>query len=226
MARNSKLLTAKEAQDIDRRAKEIFGISTLVLMENAARGVAEEAIKVLRGRKNVGVFCGKGNNGGDGFAAARHLLTCGVKPGIFLAGRIQDAENEAGINLEILLKMKQKIIEVGEENLYLVKNKIFKYALIIDALLGVGLQGQVKGVVRDLIGIINTSKAYILSVDIPSGLDATTGEVLGCCVKADRTVTFVAKKRGMVIGDGPKYCGRIGVKDLGIPLYKGGGYAV
>lgn len=218
MARNSRLLTAKEAKDIDRRVKEISGISTLVLMENAARAVAEEAIKVLRGEKNVAVFCGRGNNGGDGLAAARHLLTYGVNLSIFLAGRVQDVENEAGINLGILLKMKQKIIEVGEENLYLVKNKIFKYALIIDALLGIGLEGEVKGVVRDLIGIINTSKAYILSVDIPSGLDATTGEILGCCVKADRTVTFVAKKRGMVVGDGPRYCGRIVVKDLGIPL--------
>jgi len=226
MARNSRLLTAKEAKDIDRRAKDIFGISTLVLMENAARGVAEEVVKILRGRKNVAVFCGKGNNAGDGFAAARHLLTCGVNLSIFLAGRIQDVENEAGINLGILLKMKQKIIEVGEENLYLVKNKVSECTLIIDALLGIGLQGQVKGIVRDLIGIINTSKAYILSVDIPSGLDATEGRVLGCCVKADRTVTFVARKRGMVLGEGPKYCGRIVVKDLGIPLHKGGSYAV
>jgi len=226
MARNSKLLTAKEAKDIDRRAKEIFGISTLVLMENAGRGVAEEVVKILRGRKNVAVFCGRGNNGGDGLVAARHLLTCGVNLSIFLAGRIRDVENEAGINLEILLKMKQKIIEVGEENLHLIRNKIFKYALITDALLGIGLQGKVKGVVRDLIGIINSSKAYILSVDIPSGLDATEGKALGCCIKADMTVTFVAKKRGMVIGEGPKYCGRIVVKDLGIPLHKGGGYAV
>jgi len=226
MTRNSKLLTAKEAKDIDRRAKEIFGISTLVLMENAARGVAEEAIKVLRGEKNVAVFCGKGNNGGDGFAAARHLLTRGVNLSIFLAGRVQEVENEARINLDILSRLKQKIIEVEEENLHLVKNKIPQYALIIDALLGVGLQGEVKGILRDLIGIINISDAYILSVDIPSGLDATKGRVLGCCVKADKTVTFVAKKRGMVIGDGPKYCGRIVVKDLGIPLYKGGSYAV
>ena len=98
------------------------------------------------------------------------------------------------------------------------KNKISKYNLIIDALLGVGLAGEVRGIFRDLIGIINLSKAYILSVDIPSGLDATTGKVLGCCVKADKTVTFVAKKRGMVLGEGPKFCGRVVVRDLGIPL--------
>jgi len=218
MVKSSKLLTVKLAKDIDIKAREIFGISTLVLMENAGRGVAEGVIEILRGRKTVAIFCGKGNNGGDGFVAARHLLTYGIKPDIFLAGEISDVENEARVNLEILLKLKQKIIEAEEESLHFVKNKISKYTLIIDALLGVGLQGEVRGVYRDLIGIINTSKAYILSVDIPSGLDATTGKTLGCCVKADRTVTFVAKKRGMVRGDGPKHCGRVVVRDLGVPL--------
>ena len=218
MVKSSKLLTAKTAKKIDTKAKDILGVSTLVLMENAGRRVMEEAIKILKDKKSLAIFCGKGNNGGDGFVAARHLLIQDIKPDIFLAGNINDVQNEARINLDILLKLKQKITEVEEENLCLVKNKISKYALIIDALLGVGLKGEVRGIFRDLIGIINSSKSYILSVDIPSGLDATTGKVLGCCVKADKTVTFVAKKRGMVLGEGTKYCGRIIVKDLGIPL--------
>ncbi|MFH0913434.1 MAG: NAD(P)H-hydrate epimerase [Candidatus Omnitrophota bacterium] len=218
MVKSSKLLTAKTAKDIDVKARQIYGISTLVLMENAGRGVAEEAIEILRGRKAVAIFCGKGNNGGDGFVAARHLLARGVEPDIFLAGRISDIENEARINLDTFLKLKRKITQVGPGNLRLVKNRISKCALIIDALLGVGLEGRVRGIYRDIIGIINASKTYILSVDVPSGLDATTGKTLGCCVKADRTVTFVAKKRGMVLGDGPRYCGRVVVKDLGIPL--------
>lgn len=212
-----RLITAKQAKKIDIEAREKFGISTLVLMENAGRAVADEAVGVLRGRKQAAIFCGKGNNGGDGFVAARHLLAYGVKPHIFLAGRIQDVKNEAKINLEILLRLKQKIIEAEEGNLFLIENKISKCGLIIDALLGVGLAGEVKEIYRDLIGIINTSKAYILSVDIPSGLDAGTGKVLGSCVKANQTVTFIAKKSGMVIGDGPKYCGRIVVRGLGIP---------
>ncbi|MDP2943940.1 MAG: NAD(P)H-hydrate epimerase [Candidatus Omnitrophota bacterium] len=218
MVKSPQLLTAKKAKDIDIKASDKFNISTLVLMENAGRAVAEEAMKMLRGKASVAIFCGKGNNGGDGFVAARHLLTRGIKPDIFLAGYICDVQNEAKVNLDILLKLKQKITEVDEENLHLVKNKIYKYTLIIDALLGIGLSGEVRGVFRDLIGIINLSKAKVLAVDIPSGLDATTGEVLGCCVKADKTITFVAKKRGMVVGGGPKYCGRVVVKDLGIPL--------
>lgn len=219
MRKNSKLLTAKTAKDIDIKASDKLGISCLVLMENAGKAVAEEAIKMLRGKKSVAVFCGKGNNGGDGFVAARHLLTQGIKPDILLAGKISDVKNEARVNLDILLKLKQRIIDIEEEDLTLVKNKISKYALIIDALLGVGLKGEVKGIFRDLIGIINSSKPYILSVDIPSGLDTTTGKILGCCVKANKTVTFVAKKRGMVLGDGPKYCGRVVVRDLGISFY-------
>lgn len=217
MARSSKFLSSQEAKDLDRKAKELWCISTLVLMENAGRHIAEEAIKIMRGRKKVVIFCGKGNNGGDGFVASRHLLTQGIKPDIFLVGRISEIENEARVNLDILIKLKQKIREVEEKNLYLIKEKVHKCDLIIDALLGVGLKGKIRGIYRDLIGVINTSRKYVLSIDIPSGLDANAGKILGCCVKADKTVTFVAKKRGMLLGEGPEYCGRVVVKDLGIP---------
>lgn len=218
MERNFKLLTAQQAKAIDVKAREVFGISTLVLMENAGRAVSDEAIKILHGRKNLAIFCGKGNNGGDGLVAARHLLTYGIEIDIFLAGKISEIKNEARTNLEILLKLRQEIIELSKENLHLIQRKISGYSLIIDGLLGVGLKGQVKGIYRDLIEIINSSNGCILSVDIPSGLDATTGKVLGCCVKADKTITFIEKKRGMVSGEGQKYCGRIVVKDLGIPI--------
>lgn len=212
------IITSQQAKKIDIKSKERFGIPTLILMENAGRAIFEEAIKTLSKKKTVAIFCGKGNNGGDGFVAARHLLTYGIIPDIFLAGRVRNVENEARINLDILLKLKQKITEVNQKNIKIIGNKIRELDLIIDSLLGIGLQGEVRGIFRDLIRIINSSKAYILSVDIPSGLDATRGVVLGCCIKADKTVTFAAKKSGMVFGDGPKYCGRIVVKDLGAPV--------
>ena len=219
VSNSGRLITSQKAKEIDLKAKERFGISVLVLMENAGKAVAEEAMEVLKNQKEkIAIFCGKGNNGGDGFVAARHLLTYGIKPEVFLAGKIREVNNEAKINLEILRKLELKVLEVSESNLNLVKRKISKYEFIIDALLGVGLSGEVRGIFRDLIELINSSRAFILAVDIPSGLDATTGKVLGCCVNADKTVTFVAKKRGMVIGDGPKYCGRVVVRDLGIPL--------
>lgn len=212
------LVSVRQAREVDTKARELLGVSTLVLMENAGRAVAEELIRIASRADKVAVFCGKGNNGGDGFVAARHLLLKGFKPDIFLAADIKNVKNEARTNLEILLKLKQKIFKVSQGNLRKVSARLKGYNLIIDALLGIGLTGQVSGVFKDLIGIINTSKAKKLAVDVPSGLDADTGNVLGCCVKADTTVTFVAKKRGMVKGDGPKYCGRIVVRDLGIPL--------
>jgi len=219
MVKNSNiLLTAKQARAIDLKAKDKFGISTLVLMENAGALVAEEAVGLLDKKKSVAIFCGKGNNGGDGFVAARRLLVRGIEPDIFLAARVNDVKDEARVNLDILLKFKQRIWEVKEGDLGLIRNRISRYNLIIDALLGVGLSGEVRGIYRDLIEIINSSQVHILSVDIPSGLDATTGKILGCCVKAGETITFVAQKLGMVINDGPQACGKVVVKDLGIQL--------
>jgi NAD(P)H-hydrate epimerase len=211
-----RLLTAHQAKDMDRKAVEDMGISTLILMENAGRAVAVEAGKVPT--NTVAVFCGKGNNGGDGFVAVRHLLTRGIKPIVFLAGKISDARNEVKTNLEILLRLKQKIIEVDANNPQAIKRRISNCGLIIDGLLGVGLSGEVRGVYKGLIDLINSSKAHTLSIDIPSGLDATTGRVLGSCVKANETITFVAKKRGMVVGEGPKYCGKVIVADIGVLL--------
>jgi hydroxyethylthiazole kinase-like uncharacterized protein yjeF len=211
----ARMLTAIAARAIDRKARKQFGISTLVLMENAGAGVAREVLKSYKPGMKIAVFCGKGNNGGDGLVAARHLMAQRIKPDIFLACGFSQVKNEAKVNLNILLKLKAKINRLGEGDLK--KIKISKYDLIVDALLGIGLSGQVRGICADLIRLINSSGAYIISADIPSGLDATTGKVLGACVKADKTVTFIARKRGMVVGDGPKYCGKIIVADLGVP---------
>ncbi len=218
MKKTKCILTAAQAKALDKKALEKYGISTLVLMENAGRAISNEAIKVLKSKRKLAIFCGTGNNGGDGFCAARHLLTSGIKSEVYLIGRRKDVKNEAKINLDILIKLKQKVLEIKPENIYLIKNKIKGYKLIIDALLGVGLKGKVRPVYQEVINIINASKAYILSVDIPSGLDATTGKVLGTCVKADKTITFVGKKRGMIYGEGNKYCGKVLVRDIGVPL--------
>jgi NAD(P)H-hydrate epimerase len=188
-------------------------------MENAGRAVADEAIRMSGKKKSVAVFCGKGNNGGDGFVAARHLLTSGIKTDIFLLARLADLRDAAKINLDILLKLNQKVKEIDEEGLHRIKGRILRCGLVIDAIFGVGLTGEVRGVCRKAIDIINTSKGpAVLAVDIPSGLDATTGEILGSCVRADATVTFIAAKRGMTLKDGPRVCGHVVVRDLGFPL--------
>jgi NAD(P)H-hydrate epimerase len=216
---DKRVLTASQAKSLDKKANEKFGISTLLLMENAGRSISEEALKIPQSLKGkIAIFCGTGNNGGDGFCAARHLLTAGIKPDIYLASRKCDVKNEAKANLDILLRLGQKIKEVNPGNLSLIKAGIGKYSLIIDALLGVGLKGEVRHVYQELINIINASKAYVLSVDIPSGLDANSQKAPVGCIKADKTVTFVAKKRGMVSKAGRRFCGEVLVRSIGIAL--------
>lgn len=144
------------------------------------------------------------------------MLVRGIKPDIYLAGKISDVHNEALLNLEILLRLKQKIIEVSSANMPDITKQ--SCGLIIDALLGVGLTGEVRGIYKDLIALINASGVPVISVDIPSGLDATTGKAPGCCVKAGTTITFVAKKQAMAAAAARRFCGRIVIADIGVPL--------
>ncbi|MFH1507456.1 MAG: NAD(P)H-hydrate epimerase [Candidatus Omnitrophota bacterium] len=212
-----RLLTSALAKRLDLIAVKKLGISTLVLMENAARAVAQEILNDPAHKKII-IVCGKGNNGGDGLAAARHLIAEGLKPRVFIVGNLSSVKNEARVNLNILLKLKIRIIGISPRNFSLLRRKLFSADLIVDALLGVGLKGEVGGLVKRVIEAINSSSAKVLCVDIPSGLDATTGQIRGACVRAERTITFVAKKRGMFKNSGPGYCGKILVKGIGIPL--------
>lgn len=216
MSAPERFFTAARSRQLDARASRTYGIPALILMENAGRQVAETALSMYRGARKIAVFCGRGNNGGDGFVAARHLLVRGMRPEIYLAGRMSDVRDEARVNLGILLKLRQKVIEVSPAVLPRIAAR--SYGLIIDALLGVGLAGEVRGIYKDLIALINGSAAPVLSVDIPSGLDATTGRARGCCVKADTTITFVAEKKAMATKSGRRLCGKIIVADIGAPL--------
>jgi hydroxyethylthiazole kinase-like uncharacterized protein yjeF len=206
-------ISVSQAQVFDRLAQEKFGISSLILMENAGRNVAEEALKMLRGKKKVAIVCGVGNNGGDGLVAARHLLNAGINVKVYLAGKISKLKPDPKINLNILKKMRQKVKIVK----YLKDIKgIGKANLIVDAIFGIGLKSEVRKPISDIIRYLNQSKKPILSVDVPSGLDADTGRVLGAVVKSNRTVTFVAAKKGFSKVEGPRFCGKIIVRDIGI----------
>ena len=206
-------ISVAQAQKFDRLAREKYGIPSLILMENAGRGVAEETLKMLRGRKKVAIVCGAGNNGGDGLVAARHLLNAGITVKVYLIGNTLKLKPDPETNLNILIRMKQKIAKVKS-----VKDLkgIMRADLIIDAIFGIGLSSAVREPYAGVIEFLNQSRIPILSVDVPSGLNADTGKVLGVAVKAKRTVTFVASKRGFSKADGPKYCGKIVVRDIGI----------
>lgn len=209
-------ITKEQARKIDKFAQKKLGISTLLLMENAGRATSDAALEMLKDSGKVAIFCGRGNNGGDGFVCARHLVTRGVGVGVYLAARHDDVKNEARVNLDILKALGISINEVMDRET-LDKIEFKKYSLIIDALLGVGLSGEIKGIVENIISSINNSGIPVLSVDIPSGLNADTGEVLGICTVATKTITFVSKKTGMAEVNSSHYCGEILVRDIGLP---------
>ena len=211
-------LTAAQAREIDRLAQQRYGLSTLALMENAGAAVARHACSFSPSRK-IAIICGKGNNGGDGFVAARHLRAAGRLVDVYSVSPAEKLRGEAKINAAILAKCGQKINVVRERTVGRYARRIASAGLVIDALLGTGLNAPVKGVYRSLINCINVSGRRVISVDIPSGLDADTGKAWGACVEAGTTVTFIAPKTGMLKADGPAYCGRIIVEPIGFPAY-------
>jgi NAD(P)H-hydrate epimerase len=181
--------------------------------------VAEEVLKLLKKHPGrVAVFCGTGNNGGDGFCACRHLLFFGVRPDIYLAGSPSKLKGQARVNYDILLKLKHRVYENGAFGPGVPGKRLKRYSLIVDALLGIGVKGEVRLVYRELIQEINSSGSFVVSVDIPSGLDADSGKPLGTCVKADETITFISVKKGMLLNPGKRYCGKVRIRGIGVKL--------
>ncbi|MEK7359912.1 MAG: NAD(P)H-hydrate epimerase, partial [Planctomycetota bacterium] len=199
--------TREEMRELDRKAMVEYLIPGIILMENAGRNVAGEAMGMLRhahpphlpGARKVAVLCGKGNNGGDGYVIARHLHNSDIFVTVFVVANISDIlkEGDAAVNLQILLKMKIPVQELPD--MAATKNlakELRGYDVIIDALFGTGLSGEVREPFKTLINATNDSHKPIISVDIPSGLDANTGKVLGTAIKATKTVTFAVSKKG------------------------------
>lgn len=211
-----KYCTAKEMQIIDKKAQEVYGIPSIVLMENAGISSAEVALKMLgRGRKAL-CICGKGNNAGDGFVCARHLINKGVNVAIFLLASPKHLKFDARINFNILKKLTKNIYFINKSS-KLLKSKLKTASLIIDAIFGIGLTGQIKKPYASIINLINSYNKKILALDVPSGLNATRGEILGTCIKATETITFALAKSGMIKNNGPSYCGKVHVADISIP---------
>lgn len=212
-----KAVTVKEIQKLDKIAIQEIGIPSLVLMENAGQSVAQEVLKRLKDqpKKVVCVVCGVGNNAGDGFVAARHLLIAGIKTKIFLIGRERDLKNDAAVNCQILRKVGYPIFSVTELNSVLKRN-LSRADVVVDAIFGVGLSRLIEGPFKEIIQEINQRAKHVVSIDIPSGLNGTTGKIYGVCVKADVTVTFSFAKKGFFKNEGPRYAGRVVVADIGI----------
>ncbi len=223
------VLDRAAARDLDARATSRYRIPSILLMENAARAVADEALALaLAGdsqRPRVLVLCGPGNNGGDGLGAARHLHNAGAAVAVVLASPADRVRGDASIQLEIVRSMGLTFIEVADgteprDAAQRALDLLDGADAVIDALFGTGLDRPVTGGAAALIEWIadrHGSGTRVLAVDTPSGLDCDSGRPLGVAARADLTVTFGALKRGFLELEAQEYLGEVVVADLGLP---------
>lgn len=215
------LVSAEEMKRYDNYTIEEIGIPSMVLMERAALSVVasmREHLGELHD-KRILVVCGGGNNGGDGLAVARMLLDLECIVDVVLLATEEKCTEQTRIQLKILKSLLPVSSNInlytdGQKMLPILESK--EYAIIIDAIFGVGLSRPVEGEYKNWIEMINTSGSYVIAVDIPSGIDADLGRCMGCAVKADLTVTFAFAKRGLYLYPGKEYAGEVDCKQIGI----------
>ena len=200
------LLTAEEMSRAEQLAAA-SGLSTLTMMENAGRCVAEEVVRRYPRGSRVVVLCGPGNNGGDGFVCARFLRERGYHVRLALLGRQEDLRRDPK---EMARRWDEAIEPLGRQSLEGAQ-------IIVDAIYGTGLRDEVSGVVAQMIEEVTGRGLPVISVDVPSGIDATSGALKGLAFKAAATVTFFRRKTGHVLLPGRVYCGDVRAVDIGIP---------
>ncbi|MBS0210935.1 MAG: NAD(P)H-hydrate epimerase [Planctomycetes bacterium] len=208
-------LTRDQVRELDRRAAAEFGLSTLVLMENAGRGVADVWSR-LNWSAPVAICCGVGNNGGDGFVAARHLDARGVEVRVAVVGERAKLTPESSPNLAVIEQAGLNIqwfASAGDEFTQFLSGA----GSIVDALLGVGAHGEPRPPLDRIIEQMNRSGLPILAVDLPSGLDCDTGQPAVQTIRAMATCTFVAPKQGFAAPQAQHYLGTVHVADIGAP---------
>jgi NAD(P)H-hydrate epimerase len=214
-----KPITSDQMYRIEDNSHNLIGMQRVYMMENAGHGIADFIVnkfKIRLKNKKIVVLCGTGNNGGDGFVASRHLTCYAADITVILIGLPSFIRSEeANINWKILEKMDSIKIIFGKDLNEDIKAKITKADIIIDGIFGTGIRGEIRYPNNHAIDLINSSRAYILSIDVPSGLDPDTGQVHEKCVKADATVTFHRMKRGLLRNK--KFTGIIHIECIGIP---------
>lgn len=206
---------AEEMRNLDRAATETGMIPSILLMENAALACVNELKNDFDLNKcKVAVFCGKGNNGGDGLAIARHLYNMGVKVNIYLVSG-NEFSGDAGTNYDIVKTMDIPVDTVTDTDGF--EYVIRSYDIIVDAILGTGISGDVRGSEFEIIKLINENARYIMAVDVPSGINSDSGEICGICINANKTVTFAAYKIGMFMYPAADSVGEVVVAPISIP---------
>ena len=215
-----RLVKASEMQDMDRKTIRDLGIPGVVLMENAGRGSARFFLEefVPSAGQKVLVFCGSGNNGGDGYVVARYLHEAGLKPLVLVLTSLDRISGDARTNLEIIRSLDIELYEIsGPEKWESLRPLVREGDYAVDGLLGTGLNTPVRGLYATVIQWINSSGKPVMSIDIPSGVNADTGGIMGDSVKADLTVTFGFPKLGHCVFPGAEKVGRLVRIDIGIP---------
>ncbi|HEY8041394.1 MAG TPA: NAD(P)H-hydrate dehydratase [Polyangiaceae bacterium] len=216
------VLSRAQMRAFDKHAIEVCSTPSLVLMENAGRGATDVLVRELlegdAGGAPVVVVCGTGNNGGDGLVVARHLLVRGAAPAVFLVGDAKKVSPDAGANLAAWRGLGGQVHEVsGGQDAPRFAEAMEEAEVVVDALFGTGLDRPIEGFFADVVRAMNAAGAPRFAVDLPSGLDADTGGVLGVAVEARATVTFAHHKLGLLTPGGARLAGRIHVVDIGVP---------
>lgn len=208
------VVTAQEMAALDAQTIQYMNIPGLILMENAGRGIAEVALQMLgtASGKTVAIFCGAGNNGGDGYVVARHLLNHGAHVRTFVLAAPEKIGGDALTNLKALQGM-------GHQPLFIksLPDKLEIPDLVVDAILGTGVKGMLHGLYAEIVEHINSLQTNVLAVDIPTGVNADTGQVDGPAVKATRTATMALLKRGLLFSPGREHTGQLHIIDISMP---------
>lgn len=217
-------LSRAAVRELDRRAIQELGVPSILLMENAGRAAAEEALRLLPGGEGAAVvLAGPGNNGGDGLVIARTLENRGRRARVVFVGpheRLSDGSPDFLLFLDLWRRQGGEVaVAVAPAEIARLEGDLRAAPLVVDALFGTGLTRPLDGPYAAAVGALNRSGAPVLAVDVPSGLDADTGEELGSAVRAQVTVTFVAPKPGLFRGAGVMCAGRVVVAEIGIPRF-------
>ena len=215
------ILTREQIRRVDAMAIEELGIPGVVLMENAGRNAADHVARCLAntGADRVVLFCGPGNNGGDGFVIARQLANRGIAVVVYLAGDPNRLSPDCNTNHAIVRKMGLAVSEIDSpESAAKAAAGLGKGDLVVDALLGTGFGGDVRSPLDALIrGINQAAKTLTVAIDVPSGLDCNTGQPANATIRADHTITFAANKIGFTKPEAKPYVGQVTVYDIGAP---------
>lgn len=217
-------LTCDESRNIDKIAIEKFGIPGIALMENASRGCVDW-LEELGITGTVLIVAGKGNNGGDGFAMARHLLVRGHQVSVQMIGDPNSLSGDAKVNFEILQKISDSVLQIHESATeitadgFLAILQSYRPEWIVDGLLGTGTKGDLRSPMPEVLSAMNRCDARKFAIDLPSGFDGDTGQSLDAAFTAEYTATFVAKKIGFQHAAAKSLLGEVKVLDIGFPNF-------